>query len=367
MKRSLTTLVTCLGLLCSTPLLAATVKDIAGRTVTVPDSPQRVILGEGRLFYAMALLEGKKPFARLAGWQGDFRRLDPQTYAAYRKHYPEIDAIPLIGATSEDTVSAEKILSLRPDVAIFSLSGHGPGVKNPMIETLTRAGVPVVFVDFRDKPLENTLPSLKLMGKVLKRDAEAARFSTFYTEHLNRLKTRLAKLPTASKPLVFLDLRAGSMDAPTSAGKGSLGEFVELAGGRNLASALLPTPLGQVNIEQVLASRPTRYLATGAGAANATSGVKLGAGIDLASARASLKATGMRDQLKGLEAARTGPTFGLWHHFYVSPYHIAGLEAVAKWLHPELFKDVNPDASWRDLHKRFLTIEATGTYWVNGQ
>ena len=38
---------------------AVTVTDIAGRTVTVPDDVQRVVLGEGRLFFALSLLEGQ--------------------------------------------------------------------------------------------------------------------------------------------------------------------------------------------------------------------------------------------------------------------------------------------------------------------
>ncbi|GGY22684.1 ABC transporter substrate-binding protein [Paludibacterium paludis] len=346
---------------------AATVKDIAGRTVTVPDNPKRVILGEGRLFYAMALLEGKSPFARIAGWQGDFRRLDPQTYALYRQRFPEIDRVPLIGNASEDTVSVEKMLSLRPDVAIFSVSGHGPGIKNPMVDTLTRAGVPVVFVDFRDKPLEHTAPSLRLMGKVLKREAQANAYLAFYDTHLARIRTRVAKLAPKDRPLVFMDVRAGSMDAVTSAGKGSVGEFVDIAGGRNLAAALLPSPLGQVNIETVLASRPALYLATGAGAPDAAAGVKLGAAVSAEQARASLIATGARDQLKGLEAGRNGRSFALWHHYYISPYHIAAIEAVAKWLHPERFADVDPNATLRDIHKRFLAIEPTGTYWVNSR
>lgn len=53
----------------STGAQAVTVTDIAGRTVTVPDDVQRVVLGEGRLFFAVSLLEGQKPFDRIVGWQ----------------------------------------------------------------------------------------------------------------------------------------------------------------------------------------------------------------------------------------------------------------------------------------------------------
>ena len=47
---------------------AKDVTDVLGRTVHVPDHVQRVVLGEGRLMSAFALLDRDKPFARIVGW-----------------------------------------------------------------------------------------------------------------------------------------------------------------------------------------------------------------------------------------------------------------------------------------------------------
>ncbi|MCE1709281.1 ABC transporter substrate-binding protein, partial [Enterobacter hormaechei] len=91
----------------------------------------------------------------------------------YKAKFPEIDNIPLIGNTSADSVSAEKVLTLTPDVAIFGLSGHGPGKNSELVQQLEKAGVPVVFVDFRNDPLKNTLPSIRMLGKVLHREEQA--------------------------------------------------------------------------------------------------------------------------------------------------------------------------------------------------
>ncbi|MCD5329844.1 ABC transporter substrate-binding protein, partial [Chromobacterium piscinae] len=267
---------------------AATVTDIAGRKVEVPAKVNRILLGEGRLFYALALLEGKQPLARIAGWQGDFRQLDPQTYAQYKKRFPEIDRIPLIGKTSENSVSAEKVLTLKPDIAIFSISGHGPGLNNPIVQQLQAAKVPVVFVDFRNAPLEHTVPSLRIMGKALQREAEAERFIRFYQSRIDAIRKTVAAIPAQQKPKVFLDLRAAAFPNVTSAGKGSLGELVDAAGGVNIGDKLIPGAVGEVNMEHVLASKPDWYIGTGTADAADKIGVQFGADISPAQARASL-------------------------------------------------------------------------------
>lgn len=83
-----------LGLLMSGLACAHTVTDLAGRKVDVPDKVSHILLGEGRMIYSLSLLEGKNPFTRIAGWQGDFRGLDVQGYAAFQKHFPEADNVP---------------------------------------------------------------------------------------------------------------------------------------------------------------------------------------------------------------------------------------------------------------------------------
>lgn len=346
---------------------AAVVTDIAGRQVEVPARVERILLGEGRLFYAFALLEGKQPLARIAGWQGDFRYLDPQTYAQYKAKFPAIDRIPLIGKTNEESVSAEKVLTLKPDIAVFSIAGHGPSLDNPIVKQLEAAQVPVIFVDFRIKPMENTIPSLRIMGRALQREATAERFIRFYQEQLRAVTGPVSAIPAAQRPTVFLDVRAGAFDHVASAGKGSLGEMVDAAGGRNIGDTLLPIALGEVNMEKVLAMNPSVYIATGAGAPDARTGLKFGADVSPAMARESLQRMARRGHVGALAAVRNGNTYGAWHHFYNTPYHVVLIQQIAKWLHPARFARLDPQASWVRMHKEFLAIEPQGTYWVGGR
>lgn len=356
-----------LGLAAGAPHAQQTVTDLAGRTVTLPPRVERIVLGEGRMLYTIALLEDRAaPLARIVGWQGDLSRFDPQTYQQYRAKFPDIDRIATIGTTSEASVSPEKVLSLKPDIAVFSLSGHGPSRRNPLVEQLEKIGVPVVFVDFREHPLKNTVPSLRVLGKALQREAQAERFIAFYEEQKRRVTDVAAKIPAAERPRVLLDVRAGDAGGVLTAGKGSFGELVDLAGGVNVGDALIPTALGEASLEAVIASKPDIYVATGYLDPDAKgTGLRIGARVDERMARDTLIAVAnRRPEIAALPAVRAGRIYGAWHHFYNTPYHIVLLQALAKWQHPERFAALDPAATWRDMHARFLAVEPTGTFWV---
>ncbi|OJH82185.1 periplasmic binding protein [Serratia marcescens] len=53
---------------------AKTVTDITGRQVVVPDNPQRIVVGESRMLYTLALLEPGNPAQRIVGWPADLAR-----------------------------------------------------------------------------------------------------------------------------------------------------------------------------------------------------------------------------------------------------------------------------------------------------
>ncbi|WP_307810530.1 ABC transporter substrate-binding protein [Hafnia alvei] len=348
---------------------AATVTDIAGRSVEVPAKVDRILLGEGRLFYAVSLLEGKKPFDRIVGWQGDFRKLDPQTYSVYQAKFPEIDKIPLIGNTTADSVSPEKVLTLNPDVAIFGLSGHGPGRDSQLVKQLEKAGVQVVFVDFRTSPLKNTLPSMRLLGKVLHREQQAENYINFYQDNVRLVTDVTSKIPDNQKPSVFIELKAAtSDDCCGTAGNGNMGDFIDLAGGNNIAKGLLPGALGQINLEKVLSANPDVYIASGAKAPDAKDpGIKLGAKVTEQQARDSLNSAMQRTGISTLKAVQDGNSHAIWHSYYNSPYNVLAVQAFAKWIYPEKFASLDPKKTMDSMYQQFLAVDPSGTYWVDAK
>ncbi|WP_159564703.1 ABC transporter substrate-binding protein [Budvicia diplopodorum] len=357
------------SLLLSAGAWAESITDIAGRQVELPKKVDRILLGEGRLIYAVALLEGDKPLSRIAGWQGDLRKLDPHTYASYKKKFPEIDKIPLIGNTTAESVSAEKVLTLNPDVAIFGLSGHGPGRNSELVTQLEKAGVPVIFIDFRTSPLKNTVPSMRMLGKALQREAQAERYIKFYEDNVAKITDITQSIPQDKKPKVFIELKAATAEECCgTAGNGNMGDFIDLAGGINIAKELLPGALGTVNLEKIIATNPDVYIASGARGADVKGlGIKLGADVSYDVARDSLNSVLTRKGIETLPAVKQGRVYAIWHSFYNSPYNVLAIQEFAKWFYPERFKDIDTQKTMETLYKDFLAIEPSGTYWVGPQ
>lgn len=350
----------------STVTLAETVVDVAGRTVEIPKKVDRVLLGEGRMLYTMALLDKEDPTKHIVGWQGELKVSDPNGYAAYLKKFPNIKNIPLIGQTSEASVNPETVISLKPDLAIFGIAGHGPGVKNPLVEKLHQLGVPVVFIDFRQHPMKNTIPSIEILGKVLHKEDIAQQYIAFYKKHLDRIQERVATIPADQRKKVFIEMlpEIKSPNCCHTAGKGNFGEFIEAAGGHNIAADNLPAVIGEVSLEYVLTQNPDVYLLSGTGTNEAKVGLKEGVGVSKEEAAKSLKRLTERTGVKMLSAVKEGNTYGIWHNFYNSPYNIIAIEAFAKAFYPELFKDIDLQESFNEL-QGFLPVDITGTYWID--
>lgn len=362
------------GLLPAAPAAAAPgaqVVDLAGRTVTVPQRVERILLGEGRFVAALSILERDDPIGRVAGMMGEFQLLDPGGYAQWTARFPALAAVPLVGKASADSFSAEAAIALRPDLAVFGLGGHGPGPDaRELVAQLEAAGTTVVFVDFFRDPIANTSRSVTVLGAMLGREAEAAAFAAANDAELTRVRERVAK--ATRRPLVFLENRVGLQeDCCASVGSHVIGKLVEEAGGRNLGTGIIPGQAGLISLEYLLTHQPDIYVGTAIGSAisrdQAPRRILAGPGVTAEMARESLTRSLTRTGIADLDAVRAGRAHAIWHHFFHSPFNVVAVQAMARWFQPELTADLDPETTLRTLFARFQPVEPDGTYWIDAK
>nr|WP_312989932.1 ABC transporter substrate-binding protein [Comamonas koreensis] len=286
---------------------------------------------------------------------------------AYRQRFPSIDRIPTFRGSTVGAIDIELAISLEPDVVVLNLSSRSAAESSGLMDRLSQVGVPVVFVDFRTRMLDNTTRSIEIMGQILGRSDRATEFLRFRHEQTLRVTQRLTNLK--HRPLVMLERAAGLYDdCCLSYGNGNFGELVAAAGGINLGSRVLQGTFGTLHPEQVIAADPDVILVTGANwklYSPVGDWVDLGPGSDLSAGRASLSRLMHRPAYRSLSAVRAGRVHAIWHPFYDNPYYFIAFQQIAKWLHPALFSDLDPDATFSELHQRFLPIPYQPGYWLS--
>jgi len=347
------------------------VVDVLDRKVALKRPARRVLLGEGRFLAALAILEREDPVSRIAGMMGEFEQLDPAGYRQYAAAWPQLAQVPRFGRSAEDTVSVERLISLEPDAAVFGLDGHGPSARSKeTLDRLAAAGIPVVFIDFRNEPLRNTTNSMTLLGRLLGREKEAAEFVQFYCAELERVAAVLKA--AHRRPKVFLESHVGlSEECCRTMADGMMGRLVDFAGGENLARDIVPGASGIVHLEELLARQPEVYVGTAIGsgptARSQPGRILLGAGVPEDEARASLRAALARPGIRDLNAVKSGHAHAIWHHYYNSPLNVVAVQVFAKWFHPEIFSDLDPAETLDTLHRRFLPNSLSGVYWISAE
>jgi iron complex transport system substrate-binding protein len=344
------------------------ITDVAGRKVEVSVPVEHVILGEGRQIYFVAALDTDAPFKRVVGWRDDFKKADLDGYNEYLAKFPQMEKLPTFGGMKDGTFDIEQAVALKPDVIIMNIDAKTATEEAGYIEKLGKVGIPLVYVDFREKPMENTETSMRVIGELFDKQARAEEFITFRAEQIARVTSVLAKANPA-KPLVFMERAGGySDDCCMSFGNENFGKMVELAGGTNMAKDIIPGTFGTVNPEQIIASDPDQIIVTGANWELYVPGgnwVGVGPGANPKEAARKLANLMQRPAFTGVKAVRDANVHAIWHQFYNNPYQFVAVQQIAKWLHPELFKDLDPDATFSQLHARFLPVAYKPGYFAS--
>jgi iron complex transport system substrate-binding protein len=343
------------------------VTDAVGRQVEIERPVERFVVSEGRYIPLLALLRPEAPVAGLVGTMTTLGWTQPGLEAQLFARFPEARDIPLFGSKSADSVSAERLIDLAPQVAVFGIGDHGPGADNAeLIAQLEAAGTAVLFIDFRLDPLRNTLPSIELIGQVLGAEERAAEYLAFYDARRRAVVAAVAEV--SGRPSVFLQVHPGRMECCWAMADGMLGPFVELAGGRNIADGTAPGPTTRHTAEFLLVEDPDVWVGTASGTLGeyrrGDLPVALGPGMTGETAEDSLRRYLSQPEFAHLGAVRSGRAHALWHNFYNSPFNIVVLEALAAWLHPERFPDTDPQATLELIFERFLPFEIDGTYFA---
>lgn len=178
-----------------------TITDMAGRTVSVPKNPGRIIcLSTGTLRLIVYLgSQGKT-----AGVE-DFEKQFPTTRPYWMAHGNDLSSLPSIGPGGPGSINKEpdleKVMAVRPDVIFITYMD-----RDKAAALQKKIGIPVVVLTYGPFGTfdEKVYDSLRLCGIILDKQDRAEAVIRFIEQSRKDLLKRVADIPENSKPSVYV-------------------------------------------------------------------------------------------------------------------------------------------------------------------
>lgn len=204
--------------------------------------------------------------------------------------------------------SFEKIVALEPDI-VFAINGED------IVSRLEDLGLTVFVLEPRN--LEQVYEGIRAIGRIIGSDGRAEEVVSAMQARVRTVTARVADLPPGERPKVFHEVWPEPL---ATAGPGTfIDDLITLAGGRNIfADAGEEWP--QVSAEVVVQRDPDVIITSFPESVSELKGKERGGWEGVAAVKNGR--IGLVDQDL---IARPGPRI------------VAGLEAVARVIHPELF------------------------------
>ena len=272
-----------------------TVVDLMGRTVALPDDPQRVIaLAPSITEIVFAIGQGR----RLAG---------VTQFSDYPK---EAQAINKVGTYVH--LDLERIVALKPDLCIAVKDGNPKDV----VAMLQSLGIAVYAAN--PVNLDSVIDTIVGLGDILGAQEKARCLADDMRRRIRAVKTRVSK--AGARPGVFFQIGISpivSVGTPTF-----IHEIIETAGGRNLTAG--PVAYPRYSSEQVISMAPEIIIIT-----------------SMARQAIFEEVKAWWEQWPSLPAVRNQKIFLQESNLFdrPSPRLVEGLELLARLIHPKLFED----------------------------
>ncbi len=336
------------------------IEDVLGRKVTIDAPAKRVLLG----FYIedYFAVGGDASFDHLAGISsGWFMKSRPAIWDMYVAKKPQLANVPNVGNVQDQTFSMEKVLASKPDVVI--LADWQYQALGAEVARLDQAKIPVVVIDYNAQTLQRHLASTRILGQVTGETARAEKIAKNYEQVIATITDRIAKAKQP-KPKIYIELGdKGPVEYSYTYGKNMWGAMADLAGGDNIAAPFVKT-WGAIHPEQFLASKPDVVMIAGYESVISPTAMQVGQNIDAKNVQQRLAGFTQRAGWADVPAVKNHRVFAVYHGATRSIMDAALIQYVAKALYPNLFTDLNPQATYLKFYEEYLPIRPSGTFML---
>ena len=304
--------------------------DVPGQIVTIYKPVERITLGGP---YQIELLRAFNVQDRIVG-TSELRD------TVYFSEFFTRSVIRARGRSSSPP-NYEAVLSLQCDVFMpFTHSSAGAAARYNLFQEKLPGVVVIPLFSSQPVDLETFTRDVGTLGDIFDKEEEAEEFIAWHDEIFNTIESGTAGLSDDEKPRVLIVWRGNRYITKC--------DLLDLAGGINIAADL---GLGGgswtviLDSEWIIKESPDVIIKYGGG---------IGYNVEDPS-----EVIAQRDEIRNrngwynITAIREEKVYIISDCTYKPPSHIIWPAYMAKWLHPEIFVDLNPEA----IHQEYLTFQ----------
>lgn len=303
-------------------------------TVTMPVKSIAALSGSYGPYMLCALGDADKIVAVLSG-------------AVERGEIRDLIKDKAIVGTSNNDWDMEKILELKPDVVL----GYASFDLSEQRKTLEAAGISVVQMNF-NRP-ETYKEEARTLGWLLGKQDRVEELIDFEDEHIGVIDERVKDLKDDQKPRVYAETYRDNRYGGSSS---SVGLAVGPCGGIDIFENIGVAK--DIDPEEVIRQNPQVVIHMTAGNYMPNSGYDATNSSEMEKKIADIE---NRTGWDHIDAAKNGRVYIITSD--AASIHPSIFQAyIAKWLHPDLFKDMDPVAIHQEWLQKFLGIPYKGVY-----
>jgi iron complex transport system substrate-binding protein len=244
--------------------------------------------------------------------------------------YPEFQNHPDVG--NAKTPDIEKMLSLNPDVVFTYASSY-----YETVQKLEDVGLTVLCFDLYDP--ESYVEEVEKIGYIIGKKEEAAEFFDFYNGVMDTIDERTKGISEEDRPKIYFE----SSKLYKTCGKGAAWHHkIGMAGGNNIFGDL--EGYFTVDAEEVIERNPEIIIKFNL----YESGYDTDDSTGLKNVRNELM---NRSELEKVSAVADGEVYAIAQTVINGPSSFIGIGYMARWFHPTIFEDLDPQA----IHQEYLT------------
>jgi len=326
-----------------------TVTEVPPETVTIIDSTGREVVLPQPLESIVALHTDVAEAIRALGAKD--RIIGITKYMAGKAEYwPDLADATNCG--SSFTPNYEQIIDLNPQVVIVYSGTFGFSAPTALEERMEPAGIKVVKLDCY-KP-ETMTRDVSTLGVMLGKEDRATEYITFIEGYLSTVNSRVKKLKADEKVRVYFEQWTNYKSVAEGAG---YHDMILMAGGINVfAGAGVSYPI--VSPEAILTEDPQLVIKnTQEAGYTATDASGLQAIRDALLARAGWA---------NMDAVKNNKVYVVSNELVGGTKKPIAICYIAKWLYPDKFQDMDPEAMLREFMEEYQGIPYQGVYIYNG-